>query len=145
MIAAALLMLAQATAQASPPATPARFSILADPCARMTDEKGNDVVVCGRSEAGSQRLPLPDEGDPPNHGVPSNPELTGAGALAAEGTPCAATQHGCTVGFGAPIVAALAKGAVGLVKSAFTRHPDKTGRVPIPLDGSDPPTGRVLP
>jgi hypothetical protein len=69
--------------------------------------------------------------------VASNPELSAVRALDLEATPCAATQWGCQVGFGPPIMP-IAKAAVGAVKSVFARKSDKTGRVPIILD--DPAT-----
>ncbi|MDB5703131.1 MAG: hypothetical protein JWN66_247, partial [Sphingomonas bacterium] len=52
-------------------------------------------------------------------------------------TPCAAHQGGCTVGFGPPIVP-LVMGAVDLAKGLFKKHPDKSNRVPIPLDDPGP-------
>lgn len=112
--------------------------LLRDPCGpaeRAAAEARGEVLVCGDATATSQRLPLPDERVPTGP-VASNPHLTGAAALAAEGTPCAAALRGCTVGFGppiAPIVGAL----VGLVRDAAARKPDKRGRVPI--DISEPP------
>jgi hypothetical protein len=119
---------------AAPPSVPQRFSILApQTCRRDPDDA--DIVVCDSVED-SARLPLPDDRGPPDHAVPSNPNRTGIGALAASSTPCAATQWGCQVGFGPPI-APIVNAAVGLVKSALAKKPDKTGRVDIPLD--DPP------
>jgi hypothetical protein len=134
VIAAALLLLQVATAapaaptKAAPP--PERFSILLQDCPRQTDAKG-DVVVCADSP-NAQRLPLPDE-RVPSGPVVSNPNLTGIGALAAEGAPCAAVQRGCLVGFGPPIVP-MVKGLVSAAKSAFAKKPDKSNRIPIPLD-----------
>nr|WP_183986625.1 hypothetical protein [Sphingomonas jinjuensis] len=124
-------------AAATPPATspkpappPERFSILLQDCPRETNAKG-DVVVCADSP-NAQRIPLPDE-RVPSGPVPSNPNLTGIGALGADGTPCAARQGGCLVGFGPPIVP-MVKGLVNAAKSAFARKPDKSNRIPIPLD-----------
>jgi hypothetical protein len=146
MMLPALLLLAGQTG-ASPP--PERFSVLAQPCpvgeqaAAKAGQQG-DVVVCADPNNGP-RLPLPDERGPPNHGVPINPKMDGVGALAAEGTPCAASQKGCTVGFGPPIVPMVAAVA-GLVKDAFAKKPDKTGRVAIDLDAPPPvTTGHVHP
>lgn len=119
-------------------ATPERFSILTKQCGQP-DDKG-DIVVCGNGDSGN-RLPLPDERAPPE-GSGANRELSAVRALELQGTPCAATQRGCTVGFGppiAPILGALA----GAAKSAFTRKPDKRGRVAIPLD--DPPPVQPAP
>ena len=124
-----LLLLAQQPA-------PERFSILVpvptQDCRRRGAPK-DEVVVCGPSPQLSQRLPLPDDA-PPAGPVPSNPHLTGRAALAAEATPCAAIQKGCQVGFGRPIVAAIVGGLVGLVKDVTAARPDKSKRVPIPLD-----------
>lgn len=118
-----------------------RFSILAEPCARAPGETvGNDIVVCG-SAADPQRLPLPDERPPPERRLPSNPSLTGAGALATEGTPCAATQRGCTVGIGGPLVMAGIKGLVTAVSDGVAdakvrkaRRHDAGKRIAITLD-----------
>lgn len=115
---------------------PERFSILvpvpAQDCRDRRDPQG-DVVVCGSDQPSSQRLPLPEERVPAGP-VASNPHLTGRAALAAAATPCAATQGGCQVGFGAPIVQAVVGGLVGLVQDAIKPKPDKSKRVPIPLD-----------
>lgn len=138
-----LVIAMQAAVPAAGPgsaAIPERFSILTpQPCAPQDDKapggttRGEraDIVVCADGKS-SQSLPLPDEAGPPV-GRGSNRELSAAKVLALEGTPCAARQGGCTVGFGPPImpvVGALAKAA----KSAFARKPDKRGRVPIDLD-----------
>lgn len=135
MIAAALLMLQAAapvvaTAPSRPAPPPERFSILLQDCPRQTNAKG-DVVVCGDTPNG-QRIPLPDE-RVPDGPTPSNPDVSGIGALAAGATPCAAQQAGCLVGFGPPIVP-MVKGLVSAAKSAFARKPDKSNRIPIPLD-----------
>ena len=144
----AILMAAQVvSAPAAPPvnAAPERFSILVDPsppCPQARDEKG-DIIVCAVNNQ-QQRLPLPDDTGPPDGPAPSNPYKTGAGALAAEGTPCA-ISHSCIVGFGPPIVP-MVKGAVDLAKKAFAKKPDKTGRVAIDLSDAPPATaGKVLP
>ncbi len=134
------LLYGAATSAAPPaaqaaPAAPERFSILVDPCATQTRD-GNEIVVCGGPTAPSPRLPLPDERGPPDHAVASNPELSAVRALQLEGTPCAATQRGCQVGFGPPIMP-IAKAAVGMIKSALAKKPDKRGRVPIDL--GEPP------
>lgn len=114
-------------------AVPERFSILAKQCGQP-DDKGT-IVVCGNGDTGN-RIPLPDEGEPPA-GRGANRDLSAARALALQGTPCAATQKGCTVGFGPPI-APLVGAAAQALQSAFAKKPDKRGRVAIPLD--DPPT-----
>jgi hypothetical protein len=139
----ALVLAAAPQSSAKPPPVPPRFSILVDPCARASDTAGRDVVVCGKGP--TPRLPLPDERGPPDHPVASNPELSGAGALAAQGTPCAARQGGCTVGFGGPVVAAAVNGLVTTVSDGLkdrhdraARRRDAGRRVAIPLD--DGPT-----
>ena len=82
-----LLLLIQAATPASAkpvrPTPPQSMSILVDPCASATDDNGRDVVVCGRPDAISPRLPLRNDRGPPDHPVPSNPDGTGIGALAA--------------------------------------------------------------
>ena len=126
-----------ATAPQSVATTSQRFSILAKQCGQP-DDKGT-IVVCGNGDTGN-RLPLPDERDPaPGRGA--NPELSSVRALELQGTPCAARQGGCTVGFGPPIVP-MAIAAAKALKSAFARKPDKRGRIAIPLD-DPPPTGTV--
>lgn len=138
MIAVILSALLQVAATPLTSPVPERFSILVDPCATQTRD-GNEIVVCGGPAANSPRLPLPDERGPPDHAVASNPNLTAVRALELSETPCAARQGGCQVGFGPPI-APIAKAAVGLIKSALAKKPDKSGRVPIDLDG---PVGTV--
>lgn len=139
MSAAILFALIQVVTPAAASApTSERFSILVDPCAAASKD-GSEVVVCGGPAANSPRLPLPDERGPPDHAIASNPNLTAVRALELSDTPCAARQGGCQVGFGPPI-APIAKAAVGLIKSALAKRPDKSGRVPIDLDG---PVGTV--
>ena len=167
-----LFLLGLAAGQAGPAAAPPpqSFSILVDPCARARSAPGTDVVVCGRAAADSPRLPLPAERGPPDRPIPSNPDRSGMGALAASDTPCAAVPRGCQVGvdvFGAgtSVVrlvqklvspdscceapgegtdpAQLAGDAVRGVKRIFAKKPDKSNRVPIPLD--DPPAPTATP
>lgn len=90
-----------------------------------------EIIVCG-DPIPSQTLPLPDlaVADRP---VPSNPNRTGIGALAAEPSPCATLQGGCQVGFGPPLAPIVAAG-IGVIKRTFAKKPDKTNRVPIVLD-----------
>ena len=116
---------------------PQRWSILNPPA--CPGSSPTEIIVCGGPAVNSPRLPLPDERGPPDRAVASNPELSAVRALQLEGTPCAASQRGCQVGFGPPI-APIAKAAVGLIKSALAKKPDKRGRVPIDLDG---PVGTV--
>ncbi|MBX9813864.1 MAG: hypothetical protein A4S12_02000 [Proteobacteria bacterium SG_bin5] len=132
-----LAFLAQAvtTVQGAPP--PERFSILvpvpSEPCRPVPPE--GEVLVCGKSLP-NQRLPYPEEVDA-NRPRPSNPDLTGHGALAAMRPPCAATSGGCPGGLNVIGMAyALGKALV----DAARPKPDKSKRVPIPLD---PPPARA--
>lgn len=140
---AALLLLQAATAPAAAPAPAApageRFSILTDPCASASND-GGDIVVCGRAENLAPRLPLPRYRGVPDHAVPSNPDLSARTALDGPGigTECGAYGEGCPVGGGGYAIPALLGGAAGLVKKAFAHHPDKTGRVAIPLEDDAP-------
>jgi hypothetical protein len=108
---------------------PDRFSILAPvPPQECREDRVDDVVVCGKTPALSQRLPLPDERVPTGP-VASNPNVTGIGAMRSEAVVCAAIQRGCVVGVGPPPAAVEA--LVNLVEDAVRRKPDKRGRVPI--------------
>lgn len=174
-----LLLAAQAAPIASAPdAAPTRFSILvpiaSEPCVRRGKDgklsaDPSDIVVCGKPLP-SQKLPYPNEAVPDGP-VPVNPYLNGTGALAAESTPCAARQKGCTVGVdifggGTQIVRMIQKvvapdsccerpgegsdfimlaGDVAKgVGKAFRKKPDKSKRIAIALD-APPPTGAILP
>lgn len=134
-----------APAPAPPPqsAPPQRFSILVpiaeEPCVRQPSD--SDVVVCS-NPLPSQKLPYPDE-VVPDGPTPSNPLKSGTGALAAQATPCPISRN-CVVGVGPPIMPII-KGLVGLAKDTFGKKPDKTGRVPIPLDDNDAPRGQLEP
>ncbi|MEG3163272.1 hypothetical protein U1701_01560 [Sphingomonas sp. PB2P19] len=135
-IAIALLLLAQAA-----PAAPERFSILVDPCASASDDKGTDIIVCGRPEKITPRLPLRDFRGVPDRPVPSNPDMLASVALdgKAAGNECGAYGEDCPVGLGGYALPVIVNGAVGLVKSALAKKPDKRGRVPILLDDPAPP------
>lgn len=138
-----------------------RWSVLAEPCA-SAQTGANQIVVCGKGEQ-APRLPLPAERGPPDRPMPSNPNLTGIGALEATSAPCAALVGGCQVGvdiFGG--ATALVRGVGKLIDPnscceepgesrnffklvgdagkgvgrAFKKKPDKSNRVPIDL--SDP-------
>ena len=157
----ALLFLALQAATPAPAPPPERFSILAPvPTARCRPRlPDDDVVVCASGD--SLRLPLPAERGPSSGSSASNRNLDGAGALAAMSTPCATVQGGCQVGvdvFGMGTAAvrlvqkliapsscceepsegtsvfALAGDAVGGVKRLVAKKPDKSKRIPIPLD-----------
>lgn len=176
MLLAILLMGLSPQSQAAAPATTAtaaapqqaadgtqRWSVLADPCA-SGQTNGDQIVVCGKG-VDAPRLPLPEERGPPDRPRPSNPDLTGIGALGATSAPCATRMGGCTVGvdiFGAATT--LVRG-VGKVISpgscceepgesrnffklvgdagkgvgrAFKKKPDKSNRVPIDLNDPVP-------
>ncbi|WP_375381923.1 hypothetical protein [uncultured Sphingomonas sp.] len=144
MIAPLLFLLQAATASAAAPPTPPaaggeKIDILAKPCANASND-GGDVVVCGRPETLAPRLPLPQFRGVPDHAVPSNPDMSAAVALDGPGigTECGAYGEGCPIGGGGYAIPALLGGASNLVKKAFAKHPDKTGRVAIPLE-DDPP------
>jgi hypothetical protein len=143
-----LLLLQSAGTPPVVPPVPERFSILApSPGAACVPERRpgdpDDIVICSRADAqASLRLPDPDS-VPSDGPVKSNPYLTGSGALANMATPCPISRS-CVVGFGPPIVPMI-KGAVDVAKRTFAKKPDKTGRVAIPLDDSDAPTGRIEP
>lgn len=144
-----------------------RWSILVDPCAAARGGP-DEIVVCGQGAAASPRLPLPGERGPPDRPMPSNPNLSGAGALAVASAPCATRSEGCTTGidlFGGGTFLVRAAGKlidpdsccdrpgeatdpVGLVndvgsviKRTFGKKQkvDKSKRVPIPLDDSPLP------
>ena len=139
MLTATLLLLAQAGSASGP--APERFSILVDPCASSNDDKGTDIIVCGRPEAITPRLPLRDFRGVPDRPVPSNPDMLASVALngKAVGNECGAYGEDCPVGLGGYVLPKMVEGAVGLVKSALAKKPDKRGRVPIPLDDPAPP------
>ncbi len=143
----ALVLLLQSAAPAAAP-QPERWSILVptpgqDCVSKRQPGDKDDIVICGTPDP-QNSLRLPDsESVPPDGPMKSNPYLTGSGALANMATPCPISRS-CVVGFGPPIVPMI-KGAVDVAKRAFRKHPDKTGRVPIPLDDNGTPTGRLEP
>jgi hypothetical protein len=174
MLPALILVSALAAPQETPAAAKPvaeRWSILVDPCAGA---RPDEILVCGKGEQ-SQRLPLPEERGPPDRPMPSNPDVSGAGALAAASAPCATRSEGCTTGVdlfggGTFLVRAIGKvidpnscceepgeatNAVKLVSDAgkgvgrlFKKKPDKSNRVPIPLDDLPPPAptpGQAVP
>ena len=147
MIALFILLQAAATPAAAP--QPERWSILITsdgPCSPSRLPPGNpdEIVVCDDPDRANRAFRLPDPDSIPSSGpMKSNPYLTGSGALAAEATPCPISNT-CVVGFGPPIVPMI-KGAVDLAKRVFAKKPDKTGRIAIPLDDGDAPTGRLEP
>lgn len=144
--AAMLALLLQAAPVASAgPTPPQRFSILAEPCAPATRD-GKDVVVCGADLAASQRLPLPAEAEPtPGYVKPDSMDYRDNQG---DRHPC--IVRGCQVGFGPPIMPALAAvaKAVGDARKdarwAKARRRDGARRVPIDLTG-DGPKGRLEP
>jgi hypothetical protein len=161
-------MIAQAaTAQAEPAprpavaspasASPSQWSIQVpvpdEPCVQRSatgakpsggggrTEDKNDIVICSRLvPLPSQKLPYPNE-IVPDHAMPSNPNMTGAGALQAVNPPCSGCDEDSN-----SIVAPMLSGAVDLAKRAFAKKPDKKGRVAIDLSDTPPDiTGKVLP
>lgn len=133
MIAVVIAMALQATGQAA--GAPQTHSILVSDC---PEGGGGDIVVCARRK-GDVRLPLPMERPPvgpmlvPGAAARMDDPMTrGPG-----GAPCAASMGGCQVGFGPPLMPVIT-GAAGLLKNAFARKPDKSKRIPIPLDGPTP-------
>lgn len=83
-------------ATAAPPEGATSWSVLAEPCSSARSG-AEDIVVCGRV-APTPRLPLPADREPPDRPMPSNPDVTGIGALRAAAAPCATRSEGCTVG-----------------------------------------------
>lgn len=123
------------------PAVPQRFSILAEDCAasRTADDQ---IVVCGRNDAPSPRLPLPAERPPPD--IPRQPTGDPRAGLENAGNGACAFQ-GCQVGVMLPIIP-IAKAGVDAIRRALTPKVDKTKRVPIDLSRPSPSTeGRLQP
>lgn len=141
-----------------------RWSILVDPCASV-DGGREEIVVCGSAMASSPRLPLPAERGPPDRPMPSNPYLSGSGALASAAAPCATLSQGCTTGLnlfggGTALIRLIQKlvspgsccetpgeatNPVALVSDIATGvrrnvkgKPDRRNRVAIPLDDLRP-------
>ena len=147
MIALALLLQAAPAPAAAAAAASQRFSILVDPCASASDQQGRDVIVCGHPDAITPRLPLRDYRGPPDHAVPSNPDMKGDVALngPSAARECGAYGEGCPVGFGGYIIPAAINGIAGAVKSAFAKKPDRRGRVAIDFDAPPPPVPPLKP
>ncbi|WP_242139961.1 hypothetical protein [Sphingomonas sp. TREG-RG-20F-R18-01] len=163
------------SAPSSAPSKPA-WSILepvgTEPCKPHdgATAKPDDIIVCG-NPLPSQALPYPNEVvlDRPK---PSNPYMTGAGALAVEDSaPCATMQHGCGGGVqfftgGTQVVRLvqklvspgsccedpgeatdpmrLGKDIAHGIGGVFRKKPDKSGRVPIALE-DEPRPSVILP
>lgn len=136
-------------AQASSQTPPEKWSVLAptENCA-ATPAANTDIVVCGRAQG--SRLPLPDERPPPDRPRPAIPDQSGMVSGEGQGSvPCSAMLRGCTVGVGPPpalvnAAVTLAKDTAGAIGRAFTKQPDRSKRIPIPLD-DDGPKGTLLP
>lgn len=140
------------------------------PASKTDATKGDDIIVCGRPLP-SQKLPYPDE-VVMNQPKPSNPYMTGTGALAVEDdAPCATMQHGCGGGIqfisgGTQVVRLvqklvspgscceepgeasnpmkLGKDIAHGIGAAFRKKPDKSGRVAISLE-DEPRESVILP
>lgn len=138
--------LALQAATAAGAAPPEKFSILYDPCKTPASK---DVVVCGRNGTTSDRLPLPDDA-PPTPGYVKPDSRDYRDNQMNQGTPCAARQEGCQVGFGPPIVPMIAAAvkAVGNARKdqrwARARARDGDRRQPIDLSDAKP-VGRIEP
>ncbi|MEG3175904.1 hypothetical protein U1872_06655 [Sphingomonas sp. RB3P16] len=169
-----LLLAAQAATPAvAVPAAPTSFSILqtvpSEPCVRRGKAVDpTDIIVCGKPLP-LQKLPYPDE-VVLNRPKPSNPDMTGIGAMAVAGSsPCATMQGGCAGGIdffggGTQVVRLIQKVVspdsccerpgeakdLGMlagdvahgVGKMFKKKPDKSGRVAIALD--DTPRESVI-
>ncbi|MBJ6120333.1 hypothetical protein [Sphingomonas mollis] len=165
----ALLLAAQTAAVPLQPASPPqRLSILASDCPKPT---GEEITVC--APVAQPRLPLPAERGPPDHPVPSNPDLRPTTAMNQTAAPCASLQGGCQTGIdvlggGTAAIRLIGKlidpdsccerpgestsagmligDMVGGIKRAFAKKPDKSNRVSVALDTPPPSTaGRLLP
>ncbi len=132
-----------APAATSAPVAP-RWSILAPvPEARCRNAAGGqDIVVCATSLP-SQKLPYPEliEAARPQ---PSNPYLTGTGALRATDRAVAATAGTTITGSGGSGLPLLRMALFGLTQAAkgikkLTTHVDKSKRVAIDLSDPAPP------
>lgn len=139
MLSLLLIALQVAPAVPLPPPGPGtqRFSILArDPCPASAGTE-QDIIVCGRRQADDRAPRLP--GEVPSGPTPSNPDMTGIGALQASEIPCAALQGGCQVGFNllAPALLLANEARIGISK-LVDKSRDKSKRIPIVLDGPGP-------
>lgn len=143
------LLLLQVAAPVATPTGGQRFSILNDPCAAASDPQGKDIVVCGHPDQVAPRLPLPQFRGPPNHPVPSNPDLSAAVALngPAGAAECGAYGEACPIGGGGYALPAALYGVADLAHDAFSRRRYKDKGVPIPLEEAKPAdlTGKLLP
>ncbi|NYT42668.1 hypothetical protein HZY97_17980 [Sphingomonas sp. R-74633] len=147
------------------------WSILNDPCPSPLGRKPEEILVCAKGAQPDPRLPLPDERGPPDRPMPSNPDVTGIGALNATVAPCATRSEGCTTGInilggGTFLIRGIGKllnpdscceepgeatnpvklvtDTVGGIGRSFRKKPDKSNRVAIALDDLPPPEPRVL-
>lgn len=167
LLAAMLTMAAPQTGTVDAPEPAAdggqRWSILADPCATERTHR-EEILVCGTA-AIPPRLPLPEERGPPDRPTPSNPYVNGTGALLVSTDPCATRSGGCAAGldlFGGATFLVRAAGkavdpdscceepgeatnpvmlvrdVVKAIGQGLKKKPDKSKRVPIPLDDLPP-------
>lgn len=167
MIVALLLQTASAAASTAPQGHSILVPVKDQACTRATPK--DEVVVCA-DPLPEQALPLPNEAAS-TRPVPVNRDMTGMGAMAAEGSPCGTRVGGCQGGLdilGAGT--ALVRGVQKLIAPgscceregeatnpfllvadvakggarAARRKPDKSRRVAIDLE--DPsPEGHVHP
>ncbi|WP_322964278.1 hypothetical protein [Sphingomonas fuzhouensis] len=130
-----LLLIALQAVPAAPSPGNERVSILLPDCP-ASEEAKQDVVVCGRRPGSDREPELRNE--PSDRPIPSNPEMTGIGALRA-GPPCGATQWGCMsqLDLKRPALMLANEARIGL-STLFDKARDKSKRVPIALDGPGP-------
>ena len=151
----ALILLLQAAAPATTPATSAtpatdakQWSIPQDACAAGSDDQGKDIVVCGHPDAVAPRLPLPQFRGPPDHPVASNPDLSAIVALdgpSGRGE-CGAYGENCPVGGGGYVIPKLVGSAIDLAHAGFKKRHYKDKGVSIPLTDAPVDTaGRLSP
>lgn len=140
---------AAATAATSAPVAQ-RWSILAPvPEAQCRERgKGDDIVVCATSLP-NQQLPYPELAKPARP-QPSNPDLTGIGALRATDAAVAATAGTSITGSGGGGLPLLQIALFGLKQAAkgvkkLTTHVDKSKRVAIDLSDPAPPGAAASP
>lgn len=75
----------------------------------------------------------------PDRPMPSNPDMSGIGALHAAAVPCPALQGGCQVGFDivTPAILLANEARIAISKLVDKRR-DKSNRIPIALDAPGP-------
>ena len=125
-----MLIVLLALQVAAPATVPRQHSILAPVATQPCTRRGpaDEVVVCA-DPLPDQTLPLPSEATATG-AVPVNRDMTGAGALAAQSSPCATRVGGCQTGIDIlGMGTALVRGAQKLVApgSCCERPGEATG------------------